>query len=137
MNKLVCNVQHAPQPQGMVSHVMFADVNRLKQNIESTGKVNVTVRGRTKTTVEIDLWHGEDCFTVAHIPNGAEMFKFVEVNESSFFDSGIHTRYYFRISKKQNLNELKEYLFLVIRQLDLKIDTVTADINIIGVETLA
>jgi hypothetical protein len=44
--------------------------------------------------------------------------------------------HYFRISKKQNLSELKEYLELVIAELNLSVDTLNVDMNIIGVEEL-
>lgn len=130
------NIKYSPQPTRMVSHYMFSNLNRMKQNIEKAGRVNISVTKRTKTTVEICMWFDEDSFTVAHIPNGAEKFKFVEASQYSFFDSANSVRYYFRISKKQNLPELKEYLELVLQQLNLSLLTLVVDMNIIGVENL-
>lgn len=130
------NIKHTPNPPCMVSHLMYGNVNRMKQNIERTGKANISVRRRTKTTLDINLWFDEDDFCVAHIPAGAEKFKFVETTEYNFFDSHAHTHHYFRISKKQNLPELKEYLELVLKELNLSVETIEVYMNIIGVEEL-
>ena len=130
------NIKHSPQPPCVVSCYMHGDVNRMKRNIEQNGTAHISVRKRTKTTVDIDLWYDEDRFAVAHIPTGAEKFKFVEASQYSFFDCASSTRHYFRISKKQNLQELKEYLELVLGELNLSVDTLNVEMNIIGVEEL-
>ena len=82
------------------------------------------------------MWFDEDSFTIAYILKGAEKFKFVEASQYSFFDSSNSVRYYFRISKKQNLPELKEYLELVLCDMKLSNETIVVDMNIIGVENL-
>ena len=128
------NIKHSPKPPCMVSHYAHADVLRMKQNIEQSKTVYISVRKRTKTTLDINLYHGKDDFTVAHIPAGAEKFKFVEAYFDGIFSSSLN--HYFRISKKQNLSELKEYLELVIAELNLSVDTLNVDMNIIGVEEL-
>ena len=104
------------------------------RNIEENGKVFISVNRRTKTTLAINLFYGDDSFGVAHIPAGAEKFKFVEAYFDGIFSSSLN--HYFRISKKQNLSELKEYLELVIAELNLSVDTLNVDMNIIGVEEL-
>ena len=130
------NIKYSPQPHCVVSHYMFSNINRMRQNIEKTGRVNISVTQRTKTTVEIHMWFDEDSFTIAYILKGAEKFKFVEASQYSFFDSSNSVRYYFRISKKQNLPELKEYLELVLCDMKLSNETIVVDMNIIGVENL-
>ncbi len=130
------NIKHSPKPPCMVSHYLHGDVARMKQNIEKAGRANISVRKRTKTTLDINLWFDRDDFGVAHIPAGAEKFKFVETTDYSFFDSRAHTHQYFRISKKQGLSALKEYLELVLKELNLSIETLVVDMNIIGVEEL-
>ena len=130
------NIKHSPQPPCMVSHYMHSDIKRMKRNIEESGRAYVSINRRTKTTLDIQLWYDDDSFAVAHIPTGAEKFKFVEASQYSFFDSASETRYYFRISKKQNLPELKEYLSLVLGELKLSLSTLTVDMNIIGIEEL-
>lgn len=128
------NIKHNPKPPCVVSYYAYADINRMKQNIEESKTVYVSVRKRTKTTLDISLYHGKDDFAVAHIPAGAEKFKFVEAYFNGIFSSSLN--HYFRISKKQNLSELKEYLELVIAELNLSVDTLNVDMNIIGVEEL-
>lgn len=130
------NIKHSPKPPCVVSHYMHGSISRMKQNIEKSGRVNISVNRRTKTTIDISLWFDEDSFAVAHIPTEAERFKFVEASQYSFFDSASETRYYFRISKKQNLPELKEYLELVLKELNLSLETLVVDMNIIGIDEL-
>ena len=133
---ITCNIKHSPKLPCMVSCYTHSSIERMKQNIEKNRKVNISVRRRTKTTIDISLWFDEDSFAVAHIPTGAERFKFVEASQYSFFDSASETRYYFRISKKQNLPELKEYLELVLKELNLSLETLVVDMNIIGIDEL-
>lgn len=130
------NIKHSPKLPCMVSCYTHSNIERMKQNIEKNRKVNISVRRRTKTTIDISLWFDEDSFAVAHIPTGAERFKFVEASQYSVFDSASETRYYFRISKKQNLTELKEYLELVLKELNLSLETIVVDMNIIGIDEL-
>ena len=130
------NIKHYPKPPCMVSCYTHSSIERMKQNIEKNRKVNISVRRHTKTTIDISLWFDEGSFAVAHIPTGAERFKFVEASQYSFFDSASETRYYFRISKKQNLPELKEYLELVLKELNLSLETLVVDMNIIGIDEL-
>ena len=133
---VVWNIKYSPQPPCVVSHYMHGDIRRMKQNIENAGKAHISVTQRTKTTVNIHVWFDNDCFTIAYIPKGAEKLKFVEASQYSFFDCESSTRQYFRVSKKQNLPELKEYLGLVLRDMKLSIETIVVDMNIIGVESL-
>ena len=118
----------------MVSHYAHADVLRMKQNIEQSKTVYISVRKRTKTTLDINLYHGKDDFAVAHIPAGAEKFKFVEAYFNGIFSSSLN--HYFRISKKQNMAALKYYLKQVLDELHLNIDTLTVNLRIIGVDAL-
>ena len=134
--KINWNIKHSPKPPCVVSCYMHGSVARMKQNIEKAGRVNISVNKRTKTTLDIHLWFDEDSFAVAHIPAGAERFKFVEASQYSFFDDASETRCYFRISKKQNLPELKEYLELVLKELNLSLETLVVDMNIIGIDEL-
>lgn len=134
--EIIWNVKNSPKPPCVVSHYMYGDVNRMKRNIAVNGRAYFSVNRRTKTTLDICLFYGQDSFAVAHIPAGAEKFKFVEASQYSFFDSASSTRFYFRISKKQGLSELKEYLELVLAELNLSIDTLNVDMNIIGIDEL-
>ena len=128
------NIKYSPCPPCIVSHYAHANINNMKRNIEESKTVYVSVRKRTKTTLDINLYHGKDDFAVAHIPAGAEKFKFVEAYFNGIFSSSLN--YYFRISKKQGLSELKEYLELVIAELNLSVDTLNVEMNIIGIEEL-
>lgn len=134
--EIIWNVKNSPKPPCVVSHYLYGDVNRMKRNIAENGQVYFSVNRRTKTTLDICLFYDQDSFAVAHIPAGAEKFKFVEASHYSFFDSASSTRSYFRISKKQGLPELKEYLELVLAELNLSIDTLNVDMNIIGIDEL-
>ena len=131
----IWSIKHSPKPPCMVSYYAHGNIFRMKRNIEESKTVHVSVRRRTKTTLDINLHLGEDDFSVAHIPDGAEKFKFAEAYFDGVFDSRLN--YYFRISKKQNLPELKEYLELVIAEFKLSIDTLNVDMNIIDVEELS
>ena len=119
-----------------VSSYMYGSVDRMKQNIRTNKKVFVSVNRRTKTTVNIELFYDEDSFSVAHIPAGAERFKFVEATDYSFFSGRSETRHYFRISKKQGLSELKKYLELVLNELCLDLDNIQVEMRIIGIDEL-
>lgn len=130
------NIKYSPKPPCVVSHYLYGDVNRMKRNIEENGKVFISVNRRTKTTLAINLFYGDDSFGVAHIPAGAEKFKFVETSDYSFFSASSSTHQHFRISKKQGLSELKEYLELVMDELKLSVDTLNVDMNIIGIDEL-
>lgn len=130
------NIKYSPQPTCVVSRYVFANIQRMRRNIEGSGKVNVSVSRRTKTTLDIHFWYDKDSFAIAHIPAGAEKFKFVEASQYSFFDSSNSTRYYFRISKRQGLPELKEYISFVLGELNLSLDTLAVDMNIIGIKEL-
>ena len=133
---IIWNIKHSPKPPCTVSCYMYGSIERMKQNIEKNRKVNISVRRRTKTTLDISLWFDDDSFAIAHIPAGAERFKFVESSDYSFFDGTRHEHQYFRISKKQSLPELKEYLELVLHELNLSLDTLVVDMNIIGIDEL-
>ena len=130
------NVKHSPKPPCSVSCYTHGDMRGMKWNIEKSGKVNVTVSSRTKTSINIEVWFDEDSFAVAHVPSGAERFKFVEAANHSVFSNNDELRYYFRIGKKQGLAELKEYLSLVLCELDFSLDTLVVDMNIIGIDEL-
>ena len=133
---IIWNVKNSPKPPYMVSSYMHGDINRMKRNISEHRRAYVSVSRRTKTTLDIRLFYDEDSFAVAHIPKGAEKFKFVEASQYSFFDSCSSIRSYFRISKKQGLPELKEYIEFVLAELNLSIDTLNVDMNIIGIDEL-
>ena len=81
------------------------------------------------------MWYDDDTFTVAHIPVGGEKFKYVEQYFDGVFDSGM--RYYFRISKKQGMTELKEYLTMVLTDMNLSVDSLNVNLSIVGVDALA
>ena len=51
------NIKHSPKPPCMVSHYAHADVLRMKQNIEQSKTVYISVGKRTKTTLDINLYH--------------------------------------------------------------------------------
>ena len=83
------NINHLPQQQNCVTCYAHSDIKRMKGNIEQSGSVNVSVKRRTKTTLDINIRYDEDRFSVAHIPAGAERFKFVESYFDGVFSSGI------------------------------------------------
>lgn len=133
--RIFWNIKHRPKPACTVSCYKHSDVKRMKQNIEKQHTVNITVSYRTKTSVSISLWYDDDTFTVAHIPVGGEKFKYVEQYFDGVFDSGM--RYYFRISKKQGMTELKEYLTMVLTDMNLSVDSLNVNLSIVGVDALA
>lgn len=133
--KINWNIKQMPKPACVVSCYRHGDKQRMKKNIEANGSVNISVRQRTKTSLEISMWYDDDSFTVAHVPVGAEHLKFVESYFDGVFSSGM--RYSFRISKKQGMNELKEYLGLVLGEMNFSLDVLNVNMNIIGVEALA
>lgn len=130
------NITHRPTMGTVVYSYMSGKVGALIDSINQTGVANITVEAHTKTSLNIEVWHEEVRFCVAHIPAGAERFKFVETSSYCYFDSRTHTRHYFRISKKQNMEALKHYLALVLGELGLKCDTLTVNLDIIGVDAL-
>lgn len=99
----------------------FSDVRRLVNDIRESGTVDFVVRHDTKTSLDIELScpkdDSRDCFAVAHIPPGAEKFKFHERRISNIFDGKVHVRKLFKLTKTQGLEELKEYLSLILQQL--------------------
>jgi len=116
------------------SYSSGANVNRMRQDIRSCGVAVVLVGKRTKTTLNLTLYsnegHHEDSFGIAHIPSGAEKFKFVHTEQYNYLWGKTDIRDHFRLTKKQGLSELKEYLSLVLAELNLNMDELTVKIRI-------
>lgn len=115
-----------------VSSYVFANVEKLKEGIRRTGTVSFVVHHQTKTSVAIEISCPEKSkghnFDVAYIPSGEEKFKFHNKVIYGVFDSKPRERHYFKIGKKQNLPELKEYLALVLHELLPDMESVTAEL---------
>jgi len=116
---------------------------RMIDNIKRDGVADVTVSERTKTSLSVTVSHanttpGEpayDEFTVSQVPSGCSDLSFVEKYFNNPFGPGRYN-YYLRVSKKQNMEALKRYLTQVLVDLRLNIDTLTVNLNIIGVDAL-
>lgn len=85
-----------------ISCAMFGDVNVLRSRIEESGELFVSVKNRTKTTLDIVLGNGNQVFGVAHVPSGCENLKFHYTSSHSYFH-GFQELYYFKLTKKQLL----------------------------------
>lgn len=133
--KLNWNIEFIPALP-LCSHIMNSKLERMRRNIEQSGRVNISVLRRTKTTLDIRMSYLDDSFAVAYIPKGGEHLKYVEATSYSFFDSASSTRYYLRVSKRQNIDALKEYLSLVLAEMELNVDVLQVDLKIFGIEEL-
>lgn len=118
------------------SSSMYPNMDAMKRNIEETGRIYVSVEKRTKTTLDITLSSEKvGAFGVAHIPAGAEHLKYHHVSSDNYFH-GHQELDYFKLTKKQGLEELKFYLERVIDGLKLKVEDLTVNMNIWAVEEL-
>ena len=105
----------------VISSYAFAKAANLAADIRATGTVDFLARHYSKTAVDVEIscqrGDGSNNFTVAHIPKGAEKFSFLGTTSRNIFDGNVTARHYFRLTKKQGLEELKEYLRLVLEQM--------------------
>lgn len=107
-----------------ISAYVFASVKNLVKGIRETGTADFVVRHHSKTTLDIEISYpgGEDNFKVAHIPPGAEKFKFQKRTIRSIFDGSSHILHHFKLTKTQGFPELKEYLSVVLDNLALDME---------------
>lgn len=118
------------------SSLMYPNISVMKHEIEETGRIYISVENRTKTTLDIGLSSDNvGVFGVAHIPAGAEHLKYHHVSSYNYFH-GHQELDYFKLTKKQGLNELKFYLERVIDGLKLEVEDLTVNMNIWAVEGL-
>ena len=104
----------------LICHCSFASVTGLKDGIRESKTVDFLVRHSTKTSLDIEISSPgapEHNFTVAHIPPGAERFKFLRQTVRNIFDGSESVHERFKLTKTQGLPELKEYLSLVLAAL--------------------
>ena len=120
-----------------ISHYAFSDAKVLASDIRTTESVDFVVRHNTKTSLAITIscqkGDGRHCFDIAHIPAGAERFSFLETMSRNIFDGRVTTRRYFRLTRKQGLEELKEYLRLVLAQILPDVQTLNAEMMLFNV----
>lgn len=92
---------------------------KLVQGIMKSKIIHVFVMPHSKTSLDIEMASGDtsvnDSFVVALHKDG---FKFLHCDETySYLAGRIPERYYFKVTKKQGLNELVEYLKRVLHGL--------------------
>ena len=118
------------------SSSMYPNMGAMKCDIEETGRMFISVEKRTKTTLDITLSSDKvGAFGVAHIPTGAEHLKYHHVSSDNYFH-GHQELDYFKLTKKQGLEELKFYLERVIDGLKLNVEDLTVIMNIWKVDEL-
>lgn len=93
--------------------------DKLVQGIVKSKVINVSVTPHSKTSLDIEMTSGDtsidDSFVVALHKDG---FKFLHCDETYSYIAGrIPERYYFKVTKKQGLNELVVYLKNVLYEL--------------------
>ena len=113
-----------------VSYIVCGNTRQMIEDIEKSGEVDFYIHRQTKTSLNVSIQSGENSFVIGHIPHGAEKFKFLTQTSYSFLDYKQHERNYFKITKKQGLNELKEYLFYVLKEINFNREELTANIYI-------
>jgi hypothetical protein len=115
--EIIWNIERMPKPK---MTVFVGDSRwrrqRMVENIKRDCTVDVAVSERTKTSLDVSVSHdndpasGEpayDKFYVSQVPPGCSEMSFVEKYFDNPFGPGYYC-YYFRISKKQNMEaELK------------------------------
>lgn len=115
-----------------ISHYAFANANKLREGIRETKTVQFVVFPCTKTSLNIEISCSQKNeghnFLVGYIPAGAEKFTFHKRTTCGIFDGVPHTRYHFKLTKKQGLPELKEYLSLVLKDYVPDVEKLDADI---------
>lgn len=92
---------------------------KLVQGIIASKVINVFVTPHSKTSLDIEMSSGytsvDDSFVVALRKDN---FKFLHCSETySYLAGRIPERYYFKVTKKQGLNELVAYLQSVLCEL--------------------
>ena len=117
-----------------ISSYAFASVAQLKLDIKQTGVVNFFIRHQTKTSLNIEIScpkdGGRHNFCVGYVPKGAEKFKFHTQTTYGIFDGKPSVRNYFKLTKTQGLDELKEYLTLVLKELLPDVDGLTVNVTL-------
>ena len=93
--------------------------DKLVQGIVKSKVINVSVTPHSKTSLDIEMTSGDtsvdDSFVVALHKDG---FKFLHCDATySYLAGRIPERYYFKVTKKQGLNELVAYLKNVLYEL--------------------
>lgn len=93
--------------------------DKLAQGIVKSKVIKVFVMPHSKTSLDIEMASGDtsvdDSFVVALHKDG---FKFLHCDETYSYLAGcIPERYYFKVTKKQGLNELVAYLKNVLYEL--------------------
>lgn len=109
----------------------FSSPQRLVKAIRESGTVDFFIQHETKTSLDIEIsspGSDRDRFAIAHIPIGAEKFKFHEKTTYGVFDSKPCVRHHFKLTKTQGLTELKEYLTIVLKALVPEIENLNVNI---------
>ena len=128
------NWQYEQYPN-CVSFTAFGKKSSLVSGIKKSKEVIFLIQLHTKTSLDIQIMSGDkeirdDLFAVAHIPQGAENFKYLKQSHCGIWDYKSTDRFYFKLTKKQGKRELCEYLFLILKELNLNMDEVTATLKI-------
>ena len=84
--------------------------SELKESILKTGRVRVSVSPRTATSVEISFSTGDKSNPTEFILAADDgVHSFLEKSCSNPFTGSV-SRFYFRLTKRQRLEEMKEYI---------------------------
>lgn len=118
------NLEIVPVP--MISgFTMFAKIDT--ELLKETKTIRVSNRMETKTRVSTSIHIGEACYKVNWKIDGFKTFEKLEWN---YFSGNQSENNYFVLSKKQGIEEYKEYVkkvieFLVVEKLALELDEIT------------
>jgi hypothetical protein len=106
-------ISHKFIEQKMCSeHQLFYDQHKMFKEILERGRVGVEVNRNTKTSLRVSIYMGLGRFSMNFYD---ERFKFLKNEDYSHFSNRTSTRYHFKMSKHQGLQELIEYVEIAFR----------------------
>lgn len=136
MKTITYNIKKFDSTPMCHSFSMYPSQKEMKKEIEEYGEVIISVEKRTKTTLDISMSsRNVHSFSVAHIPSGAEHLKFHHVSSDNYFQ-GHRELDYFKLTKKQGMNELKYYIERVIDELNIQRQDLYVDMYIYDIAEL-
>ncbi len=109
----------------------FSNVDKLLSDIRESKTVNFFVCHETKTSLNVEISndiHPENTFSVGYIPPGAEKYSFHKRNLYQIFEDKSSSRYFFKISNKQGLDEFKDYLALILSHVVPSLESITVNV---------
>lgn len=116
---------------------IYGDIKRMLSNIAWNKRCYIIVSRYKNMTLDIVMRYGEDSLAINYVPKGAEKFKYIKnAWENRLGIEGKYTRYFFLITNKQKLEQLKEYISLALEEMNLGIDEIDVFMDIRGIEEL-